>query len=191
MDFDPATALIVVDMQNDFAHPEGSLYVNGAEEVIWQVNAMVISAMASGAMVVYTKDWHPETTAHFAKDGGIWPVHCMGDTWGSEFHQRLVVAGPTVKKGVGGEDGYSGFTVRHPVSGESLPTELASLVESRSRLVVVGLALDYCVKETALDGARLGHQVRVPRQATAAVNLEPDHGEKAMAALSVAGIEVV
>lgn len=190
MSFDTATALIVVDMQNDFAHPDGSLHVGGAEDVIAGVNAAVISAVAAGSRVFYTKDWHPVVTPHFAKDGGIWPVHCLAESWGAEFHDRLVVAGRTVHKGSNGEDGYSGFTMRHPVTGETLPTELASMVEGCSRLVVVGLALDYCVKETALDGVRLGFQVAVPLPATAAVNLDPADGAKAIEQLVAANIEV-
>ena len=64
--------------------------------------------------VVYTQDWHPPSTPHFAKDGGIWPVHCVADSWGAELHPRLRVAGPVVHKGVSGEDGYSGFTMPRP-----------------------------------------------------------------------------
>ena len=112
---------------------------------------------------VYTQDWHPESTPHFEKDGGIWPVHCVADTWGAELHPDLDVRGPVVRKGTSGEDGYSGFTERDPVSGEPHPTQLGSLLSPDvRRIVVVGLAGDYCVKETALDGKLLGYDVVVP-----------------------------
>lgn len=184
----PGSALIVVDMQNDFAHPDGTLYVTGADDVLARVNAEVISAIAAGCPVIYTQDWHPESTPHFQKDGGLWPVHCVGGTWGADFHTRLLVAGPSVRKGAHGEDGYSGFTMRDPVSGETQPTALREMLGDTTRVTVVGLALDYCVRETALDAARLGLQVEVPLDATAAVNLDPQHGREAIMALAAAGI---
>jgi nicotinamidase/pyrazinamidase len=190
--YDATTALIVVDCQNDFADPAGSLYVRGGENVVAAVNAEVVRALAAGAFVVYTQDWHPESTPHFAKDGGIWPVHCVGGTWGAEFHPRLLVAGPVVRKGASGEDGYSGFTMRDPETGETTPTEMEDLLRAAgsTRVVVTGLALDYCVKATALDAAGLGHPTGVPLGLTAAVDLEPGDGERAAAELRGAGVEV-
>ena len=188
----PETALVVVDVQNDFADPEGSLYVRGAGEVVEAVNRLVERAREEGWPVFYTQDWHPETTPHFAKDGGIWPVHCVGGSRGADFHPDLVVEGVSVRKGGAGEDGYSGFTMRDLVEAEDRPTALHSLLQERSiaRVVVVGLALDYCVKDTALDAVRLGYEVEVPLDATAAVNLSPDDGEKSIAALQSAGVSV-
>lgn len=186
------TALVVVDVQNDFADPTGSLYVRGAGAVVEAVNRLVESAVAQGWPVFYTQDWHPETTPHFAKDGGIWPVHCVGGSSGAAFHPDLVVEGVSVRKGGAGEDGYSGFTMRDLVEGRDRPTELDALLrrDEVARVVVVGLALDYCVKDTALDAVRLGYEVEVPLGATAAVNLSPDDGEKAIAALGAAGVSV-
>ena len=118
--------LIVVDMQNDFADPGGSLYVQGGDEVVGVVNTAIANALAAGSPVFYTQDWHPPATPHFAKDGGIWPVHCVMDTWGADFHPDLAVDGLVVRKGSNGEDGYSGFTTRDPVNGEENPTALAA-----------------------------------------------------------------
>ncbi len=188
----PKTAVVVVDVQNDFADPEGSLYVRGAREVVKAVNRLVEEAGARGWPVFYTQDWHPETTPHFAKDGGIWPVHCVGGSRGADFHPDLVVSGVSVRKGGAGEDGYSGFTMRDLVEGADRPTALHSLLqeENIARVVVVGLALDYCVKDTALDAVRLGYQVDLPLDATAAVNLSPDDGERAVGQLEAAGVLV-
>ncbi len=188
--YDPRSALVIVDMQNDFADPSGSLSVRGGDELVGSVNAEIIRATSHGAFVVYTQDWHPAVTPHFAKDGGIWPVHCVADSWGAEFHPRLVVAGPSVRKGVGGEDGYSGFTVRDPVTGAETPTGLAALLRSRGidRVVVAGLALDYCVKATALDSVAAGWATTVPRRLTAAVDLETGDGERAAEELAEAGV---
>src|SRR5664280_1805976 len=74
--YDPTTALLIVDVQNDFADPQGSLYVKGGEQVVPFVNSEIDAAQKAGARVFYTQDWHPESTPHFQKDGGIWPVHC-------------------------------------------------------------------------------------------------------------------
>ena len=89
MDLGPKAALIVVDVQNDFADPKGSLYVKGGEMVVPVINEQVEAARAAGALVVYTRDWHPTSTPHFQKDGGIWPVHCVKETWGAELHPDL------------------------------------------------------------------------------------------------------
>jgi len=183
---------VVVDVQNDFADPAGSLHVAGGEEVVARVNLEVGRALRGGAMVVYTQDWHPPSTPHFEKDGGIWPVHCVADTWGAELHPRLRVAGEIVRKGSNGEDGYSGFTMRDPVSGEETPTPLEGMLRERGigRVVVVGLATDYCVNATVLDARRLGFEAAVVVDACAAVNLEAGDGTDALAAMAAAGAAV-
>jgi nicotinamidase/pyrazinamidase len=190
IDYGPGTALVVVDVQNDFADPTGSLYVQGGEVVVGRVNEEIERATRAGALVVYTQDWHPESTPHFAKDGGIWPVHCIGDTWGAHLHPDLVVAGESVKKGTGDLDGYSGFTSRHPATGEESPTGLETVLRRRGveRVVVVGLATDYCVKDTAIDAARLGFATTVIGDAVAAVDLQPGDGSRAMEAIVDAGV---
>ena len=187
--YGPTTALIVVDVQNDFADPVGSLFVGGSSDVIRMVNGEVRRATEDGAFVVYTQDWHPASTAHFAKDGGIWPVHCVGDSWGAEFHPDLLVSGPSVHKGANGEDGYSGFTMRDPRTGETSPTELEGVLRERGieKTVIVGLATDYCVSATALDSAGLGFETEVLQDAIASVDLEPGDGDQAKAAMVAAG----
>jgi nicotinamidase/pyrazinamidase len=189
--YDPSTALVVVDLQNDFADPAGSLSVAGGSAIVPIVNREIEQATQAGASVVYTQDWHPPSTPHFAKDGGIWPVHCLADSWGSELHPDLLVAGPSVRKGVNGEDGYSGFTMRDPLTGETVPTELETILRERgiSRVVVAGLATDYCVKATALDAARLGFRTIVLLDAIAAVDLEAGDGERAVEEMRAAGVE--
>ena len=188
--YDERTALVVVDVQNDFADPAGSLYVNEAEAVVAAINDEIEAARAAGTLVVYTQDWHPESTPHFAKDGGTWPVHCVHDTWGAELHPDLVVAGERVRKGTGGEDGYSGFTVADPVTGDTSPTALRDLLASRGieRVVVAGLATDYCVKETAIDALGLGFDTVVLRAAVRPVELEPGDGQRAVDAMAAAGV---
>ncbi|HVM34862.1 MAG TPA: isochorismatase family protein [Actinomycetota bacterium] len=192
-DYSSDSALIVVDVQNDFADPGGGLYVTGGEEVVPLINREIDRAHAAGAQVFYTQDWHPETTPHFEKDGGIWPVHCVRETWGAELHPELEVIGEVVRKGTEGEDGYSGFTVRDPLSGETDSTALGRLLAQQGvrRLVVAGLATDYCVKETVLDGLRRGFDVVVLRAGVRAVDLEAGDGERALAEIEAAGGEIV
>ena len=192
-EYDPATALIVVDVQNDFADTAGSLSVRRAARILPRINEEVAAAQAVGATVVYTQDWHPESTPHFAKDGGIWPVHCVADTWGAELHPDLVVEGEIIRKGINGEDGYSGFTMRDPVSGAALPTRLEAMLRERgvSRVVICGLATDYCVNATALDARRLGFDTQVLMNAVAAVNLQPGDDQRALTAMADAGAELV
>jgi nicotinamidase/pyrazinamidase len=187
--YDASTALIVVDVQNDFADPNGSLFVQGADAVVRMTNGEIRNATEAGASVVYTQDWHPGDTPHFAKDGGIWPVHCVGDTWGAAFHPDLNVVGPSVKKGTKGEDGYSGFTMKDPITGETMPTGLESLLREKGirKVVVVGLATDYCVSTTAIDAAQLGFTTEVLQDAIAAVDLAEGDGDKARAAMAAAG----
>ena len=191
--YDERTALVVVDLQNDFADPSGKLVVDRGEAIIPAVNDAVGEALDAGALVVVTQDWHPESTPHFAKDGGIWPVHCVAGTWGAELHPSFTIPleAPRVRKGAHGEDGYSGFTMRDPESGAETCTELEGMLRERGieRVVVCGLATDYCVRATALDAVRLGFAVTLLVGAIAAVNLAPDDGERALSEMAEAGVK--
>ena len=191
--FRPGVALVIIDVQNDFADPEGSLSVAGAPSVIPVINRAADLARRRGAIVVLTQDWHPPSTPHFQKDGGIWPVHCVAGTWGAELHPDLIVDGPVVRKGANGEDGYSGFTMRDPQTGETKPTELEGLLREReiSNVFVCGLATDYCVNATAIDATRLGFGTRVLAHLCMPVNLRAGDGQRAIEQMQDAGVEVV
>jgi nicotinamidase/pyrazinamidase len=190
--YGPGVALVVVDMQNDFTDPHGSLSVAGAEAIVPVVNAQIAQARADHALVVFSQDWHPRRTPHFARDGGPWPVHCVGDTWGAEFFPALDCppGSPLIRKGTNGEDGYSAFTMRDPDTGATVPTPLEMLLHEAGvdEVVIVGLATDYCVKATALDAVRLGHRATVLIDAVAAVNVSAGDGERALEALASAGV---
>ncbi len=190
--YDTQTALIVVDVQNDFADPSGTLYVKDGERTVPVLNREIDAAQTAGAAVIYTQDWHPPDTPHFAKDGGVWPVHCVRETWGAELQRELVVAGSVVRKGSNGEDGYSGFTMRDPETGETKPTELHRLLQERGveQVVVGGLATDYCVKATAVDARALGYPTTLLVAAVRAVDLQPRDGERAIEEMRAAGVTV-
>ena len=177
-------ALIVVDVQNDFC-PGGSLAVERGDEVVEPLNRLIREFLARGEPVYKSRDWHPPTTKHFAAYGGTWPVHCVQNTRGAEFHPRLL-EDPRVQivsKGTGDEDSYSAF------DGTDLAERLrAAGVEE---VWVGGLATDYCVKNTVLDALREGFRVRALRDAMRAVELRPGDGERAIAEMRAAGAEVV
>ena len=174
-------ALIVVDVQNDFC-PGGALAVPDGDAVLDDINRMASEA----SFVVATRDWHPADHGSFAAQGGPWPVHCVGGTPGASLHpgidEGLIDA--VVDKGRAPDrEGYSGFE----------DTELERLLRERGvdTVDVAGLALDYCVKATALDARRAGFSVIVHRGATRAVEVSPGDGERAVAELRAAGVEVV
>jgi nicotinamidase/pyrazinamidase len=192
MEYSNTTALIVVDMQNDFTDPEGSLYVTGGEDTLPFINAQISAGQHAGATIVRTQDWHPEHTPHFAEDGGLWPRHCVVDTWGAEFHPDLVADGPVVQVGVAGEDGYSGFTGRNLETGEESSTGLEQLLRDQgiTSVAVVGIATDYCVLDTAVDAVRLGFEATLLADGIRPVNVEPGDGARAIAEMVACGVGI-
>jgi nicotinamidase/pyrazinamidase len=178
-------ALIVVDVQNDFC-PGGSLAVAHGEEVVAPLNKLMREFLDRGEPVFKTRDWHPEKTKHFQVYGGTWPVHCVQNTKGAEFHPDLLddPRVTIVSKGFDeSADGYSGF------DGTRLAETLRE--ENVEEVWIGGLATDYCVKETVLDARREGFKVKALADAMRPVNLNPADGEKAVAEMSAAGAEIV
>ena len=190
--YDPETALLVVDVQNDFADPAGNLSVRGGADILPFVNAEIERALDADAFVVYSQDWHPGHTPHFAQDGGVWPVHCVQHTWGADLHPGLVLAGPVIRKGANGEDGYSAFTMRNPITDETVPTDLEAMLVDHGvrRVVICGLATDYCVRATALDALGLGFGTTVLAEGIRAVDLQPGDGGRAIAEMAEAGATI-
>jgi len=174
-------ALIVVDVQNDFC-PGGALAVDGGDAVVEPINRLASEA----PFVVATRDWHPPDHRSFAAEGGPWPVHCVRDTPGAQLHPAIDTSqvDAIVDKGQARDaEGYSAFE----------GTELERLLRDRGvdTVDVAGLALDYCVKATALDARRAGFDVVVHRDATRAVEVSVGDGERAVEELRAAGVEVV
>lgn len=199
--YSPDTALIVVDLQHDFADPTGSLYVRGGEQLAAPIAAEIAAATAAGALVVFTQDWHPEHTPHFTQDGGIWPVHCVHDTPGAALVAGLLpndedpTAHPEtlVRKGSGVEDGYSAFSVINLETQQTRGTELSVILDENGimQTVVVGLAGDWCVAATAVDGVRLGYSVTVPLALTRFVELAVGDTDAALERMRNAGVTLV
>jgi len=177
-------ALIVVDVQNDFC-PGGSLAVERGDEVVAPLNRLIEEFLERGEPVYKSRDWHPPETKHFAAYGGTWPVHCVQNTRGAEFHPALS-DDPRVRvvsKGEGDEDSYSAF------DGTALAEDLRR--EGVREVWVGGLATDYCVKNTVLDALREGFRVRALSDAMRAVNLQPGDDRRALEEMRAAGAEVV
>jgi nicotinamidase/pyrazinamidase len=172
-------ALIIVDFQNDFT-PGGALAVPEGDQIAGRVNELAADPRFD--LVVATRDWHPPNHGSFAEQGGPWPVHCVRDSEGAQLHpalerERVEVV---VDKGQNPDtEGYSGFD----------ETPLGELLRSRGidRLTIVGLATDYCVKNTALDALREGFEVTVDSDAVRGVEANEGDSEKALAEVREAG----
>src|SRR6185369_10488967 len=179
----PKRALLVVDVQNDFC-PGGALAVPRGDEVVEPLNKLIDKFLERGEPVYKTRDWHPPETKHFVAYGGTWPVHCVQNTEGAEFHPalrddpRIIV----VSKGLGDNDGYSAF------DGTNLAAELQK--QGVEEVVVGGLATDYCVKHTVLDARKHGFKVKALIDAMQAVDLQNGDGERALEEMRAAGAQI-
>jgi nicotinamidase/pyrazinamidase len=189
-EFEQGDALLLVDPQNDFC-PGGSLAVAGGDQVMPVLNRWAAAAERSGIPVFVSRDWHPGQTTHFVTQGGIWPPHCVAGTPGAEFHPglQLPASSIVVSKGMGEtEDAYSAFQAR-----DSHGRPLVELLRERGvrHIYVMGLATDYCVKESSLSAATEGFRVTVVTDGIRAVNLQPEDGDHALAEMRSAGTEIL
>jgi nicotinamidase/pyrazinamidase len=185
----PGSALLIVDVQNDFC-PGGSLAVAGGDEVVPLLNRYAEAFAAAGRLVIADRDYHPGRTTHFVQFGGAWPPHCVQGTPGAEYHPDLALPEGTVHviKGMGAEeDAYSVFQGK-AANGQSFDALLAA--RGISKLYVGGLATDYCVLQTVLDARKAGLDVVVLEDAVRAVNVEPGDGDRALAQMREAGAVV-
>jgi len=183
-------ALVIVDVQNDFC-PGGSLAVAEGDRVALAINRYVERFAAAAAPIFATRDWHPAQTSHFKDFGGIWPVHCVQGTFGAEIHRGLKLGSGAVivSKGMAADaDSYSGFDAVDS-AGVGLADGLR--VEDVTRICVGGLATDYCVKQTVLDGRKLGFDVVLLKDAIRGVDLAPGDSARAVQEMLDAGARVV
>jgi nicotinamidase/pyrazinamidase len=172
-------ALLIIDFQNDFV-PGGALAVAGGDEIADRVNELADSGRFD--LVVATRDWHPPDHNSFEAQGGPWPPHCVQGSRGAELHSSLDPAKVDVLIDAGYRpdlEGYSGFE----------ETELESVLREHGidAVTVVGLATDYCVRETALDALRHGFDVIVDRGGIRGIDVEPGDSDRALAEITQAG----
>lgn len=173
------TALIAVDVQRDFL-PGGSLAVPDGDQVI----APLARLAPHAGVVIATRDFHPAAHCSFAAQGGVWPPHCVIGTAGAEIAPEIdAVAELVVSKGMHPDaEAYSGFD----------GTGLAEILRVRGveRVIIGGLATDYCVRATALAALAAGFATTVVADAIRAVDATPGDGERALAEMRTAGVDV-
>ncbi|RPI27044.1 MAG: nicotinamidase [Acidobacteria bacterium] len=189
----PDSALLVVDVQNDFC-PGGALAVQGGDEVVPELNRWVERFVQEGRPIAYTRDWHPRDHCSFREKGGPWPVHCVRETPGANLHPGLNVRGPIFDKAFEpGTEAYSGFGGFLRAEGQITDLSLAEWLRKQGikHVYVGGLTTDYCVRTTTLDALRERFEVTVLSQATRAVNVQPDDGRRAMEEMKRGGAEFV
>ena len=175
-------ALLVVDVQNDFC-AGGRLAVDDADQIIPLLNRLIEAARRGGATIVASRDWHPPNHVSFQDQGGTWPLHCVQDSAGAAFHPDLQLPEDAweVRKGASPDrDQYSAL------DGTGLATRLKEA--GIRRVWVGGLALDVCVRATALDAMKAGFETHLLLDATRAVNLDPGDGRAAVRELADAGV---
>ena len=172
-------ALLVVDVQNDFC-PGGALGIPGGDKIVPKVNRYIKIFAKKKLPVFFTRDWHPVRTKHFKDFGGIWPVHCIQNSWGARFHPELKVPKEAVLlyKGLDPQaDAYSAFQAEN-ASGVRLPQLLK--IMGIKELCIAGLATDYCVRFSVRDALKLSFKVRILVDAIEGVNLKADDSQKAI-----------
>ena len=183
------TAVLVVDVQRDFC-PGGALAVPDGDRVVPVLNQVLRAAHARGLTVYATRDWHPPDSRHFLAGGGPWPAHCVASSPGAHFHSDLGLPEGVVvvnKGTTANSDGYSAFEGCLE-NGTSLSDDLRR--RGITHLVTGGLATDYCIRHSVLDGRQKGWHVTVVTDAIAAVDLTPGDGERALAEMQAAGAEL-
>jgi len=178
---DKRSALIVVHVQKDFC-PGGALPVPEGDKVVPVLNDYIALFTRAGAAIYATRDWHPSNHISFRSRGGPWPPHCVQRTDGAEFHPDLKLPeGTPVISGARDPDkeAYSGFE----------GTNLERLLKNRgiNRLFIGGLATDYCVKHTVLDGLKAGFEVVLLEDASRGINVKPKDSEEAVKEMTEGG----
>ncbi len=177
----PGDALLLVDVQNDFL-PGGALGVPDGDAVVPVLNRYLARFVDAGLPIFATRDWHPAGHCSFVAQGGPWPPHCVQNTPGAEFAPGLNLPHEVsrIAKAIGTDkDSYSGF------EGTELAEELRAA--GVTRLLVGGLATDYCVLNTVLDGLRENFEVLLLSDAIRAVEMQPGDGDAAIARMTAAG----
>ena len=177
-------ALIVVDVQNDFL-PGGALAVNDGDAVIPLINECMQLFAARRLSIYATRDWHPDDHCSFTENGGIWPKHCVADSPGAQFAESLVFPEDVtiVSKGtVSEKEAYSGF------QGTGLSDQLQE--KGVERLIVGGLATDYCVLHTVNDALENGFDVVILTNAIRAVDLNSGDGDRAIESMLGRGAKI-
>jgi nicotinamidase/pyrazinamidase len=187
---DETDALIVVDVQNDFC-PGGALGVPEGDRVVPVLNRYAERFSARGAAVFASRDWHPAESTHFKAHGGVWPPHCVQGTAGAAFHPDLALRADATLLSKGMDPRSDAYSCFQAETEDGMPFAAALGELGIGRLFIGGLATDYCVKSTVLDGVQAGFEMVVLEDAIAAVELSAGDGERALAEMRAAGARLV
>ena len=183
-------ALLIVDLQNDFC-PGGALGVPEGDKIIPRINQYVKYFTKKKLPIFLSRDWHPVRTMHFKDFGGVWPVHCLQNTKGSDFHLKFKVPKNAIflYKGMDPEkDSYSVFQAEDEKGmGFAKLLGLMKITE----LYIGGLATDYCVKFTAFDALKQGYKVKVLIDAVKGVDLKSGDSQKAISQIVKKGAKKI
>ena len=182
----PKKALLIVDVQNDFC-PGGALGVPEGDKIIPKINSYIKIFSKKKFPIFATRDWHPVRSRHFRDFGGAWPVHCIHNSKGAQFHPDLKLPKEAIflYKGMDPElDSYSSFQAEDE-KGMSF-SKLLNLLGIKE-IYIAGLATDYCVRFTGKDALKLGFKVKILLDAVQGVDLKAGDSEKAIRELIKSG----
>ncbi len=182
------SALLIIDVQKDFCHG-GALEVPQGDLVIPPLNRFAERVKAEGGVVCASRDWHPARSRHFKAFGGAWPIHCVADTPGARFHPDLRLPHDTLVISTGQEEAEDGYSAFEGITDAGQPLVAALRNRGVEHLYVGGLATDYCVKHSVLDGLKAGFRVTVLIDAVAGVELQPGDSARALKEMEEAGAE--
>jgi nicotinamidase/pyrazinamidase len=181
---DGQTALVVVDVQNDFC-PGGALPVKDGDQVVPVLNKYIEKFRLARAPIIFTRDWHPPDHNSFKEQGGPWPPHCVQNTHGARFHPDLMIPAEAeiMSKADEKDEAYSFFQ----------GTDMNNRLHERGikRLLIGGLATDYCVRETVLDGLRNGFEVLLLQDASKGVDVKPGDSGRAVEEMVSKGAKAI
>ncbi|GFO60336.1 nicotinamidase [Geomonas silvestris] len=183
-------ALLIVDVQLDFC-PGGALAVAEGDAVVPVLNRYISLFWKRGTPIFASRDWHPAQSVHFRDNGGRWPVHCVQEAPGAEFHPKLLLPEGTIVISKGLTRWDEGYSALQGVTENGTPFPMLLRHMGLDRLYVGGLATDYCVKESVLEGLKEGFDVTLLADAVRAVDLTPGDGARAVEQMRAAGASVV
>lgn len=179
-------ALLVVDVQLDFC-PGGALAVADGDAVVPVLNRYISLFWKRGSQIFASRDWHPALSEHFREHGGTWPAHCVQGSSGAQFHPKLLLPEGTIVISKGMTRWDEGYSALQGVTENGTPLPMLLRHMATDRLYVGGLATDYCVKESVIEGLREGFSVTLLADAIRAVELKPGDGEAAIQEMRGAG----
>ncbi|MFZ4857304.1 MAG: isochorismatase family protein [Desulfuromonadaceae bacterium] len=179
-------ALLIIDVQNDFC-PGGALAVPGGDRVVGPLSRIAAAFAAAGLPVLASRDWHPAVTTHFSGFGGVWPPHCLQQSFGAAFHPALQLPKGALLISKGSEPDSDSYSVFDGQSADGCRCGEILAELDVGHLYVGGLATDYCVRSSVLDAIKAALDVTVLTDAIAGVEISEGDSEKALQEMGRAG----